>query len=459
MSRSPPSRARDRRIYREGALALYHRSLEIREKRLDLLETLSEREALEYVRIGRKTLQSWLFLLDPADVEEGWSRALRWKGIATRQLHARRDRTDTPEGEALWERLRHTRGELARIAHGGQGRDSQVALTEEKESIERQLAEVSARWRGERREATAGPDEICAGLPAGTALVDFHRMGRRYLAFSCTADGAPSRVDLRRAKVIDEAISGWRETLGNPEETPKRVRDRGEVVWEAVWDPLVEASEPCDNAYLPLAGTADELAALERSWSRGRYRREPLTAFTGLDATETAVGESLGGHRVVHLATHGFFATETCIDAGIVAVNPMLRSGVVLAGANDSGSGDGRGVLTAEEVGSLDLQGTELVVLSACETGLGVNRSGGGILGLRRAFSAAGAGQLVMSLWSISDRDTADLMEAFYARFLHRRRPTSPQDALRGAQLEILERNRDRWGGTPRHLGGFCGHR
>jgi CHAT domain-containing protein len=136
----------------------------------------------------------------------------------------------------------------------------------------------------------------------------------------------------------------------------------------------------------------------------------------------------------LHLATHGFFLTDLVVrppqdrnaltsvndiaagTRGIQILNPLLRSGLALAGANRSAS-DGRredGILTAEKVLGMQLKGTDLVVLSACETGLGEVKIGEGVFGLRRAFNQAGAGALVMSMWGVPDLETKELMVRFY---------------------------------------------
>ena len=124
--------------------------------------------------------------------------------------------------------------------------------------------------------------------------------------------------------------------------------------------------------------------------------------------------------------------------------NPMLRSGLALAGAN-TWAQDGSlpseaedGILTAEDVTGLDLLDTELVVLSACETGLGEVHLGEGVFGLRRAFTVAGTKTLVMSLWKVPDRETRDLMTLFYEALL-RGKPRT--DALREAQLQMRKRH------------------
>jgi CHAT domain-containing protein len=116
-------------------------------------------------------------------------------------------------------------------------------------------------------------------------------------------------------------------------------------------------------------------------------------------------------------------------------VDPLLLSGLVLSGANRDPEG---GILTALEVSNLDLRGCELVVLSACETGLGTIESGEGLLGLQRAFHVAGARTVVSSLWSVSDPATSVLMERFY-RNLWGEKPLPRLEALRQAQLFVLQ--------------------
>jgi CHAT domain-containing protein len=124
--------------------------------------------------------------------------------------------------------------------------------------------------------------------------------------------------------------------------------------------------------------------------------------------------------------------------------NPLVRSGLAFAGANHAGENtDGEdGILTALEITGMNLHGTELVVLSACDTALGTVQNGEGVFGLRRAFSIAGAKNLLMSLWAVDDEVTADQMKAFYQNL--RTRPAA--DALRQAQLETIRRLKARDG-------------
>jgi len=178
----------------------------------------------------------------------------------------------------------------------------------------------------------------------------------------------------------------------------------------------------------------------------------------GAEATEERLKSELPRHEVLHLATHGFFQPEglpsiwrAALEESqersllrearhLVGKHPGLLSGLVCAGANRPEEGREDGYLTAEEVGWLDLAGVEVVVLSACDTGLGRAESGEGLIGLRRAFRTAGAKTVISSLWSVKDESTADLMREFHRNLLER--GMGRLEALREAQLWMLRRNR-----------------
>jgi len=200
------------------------------------------------------------------------------------------------------------------------------------------------------------------------------------------------------------------------------------------WTPLPESKREVDT-----------VAALFR-------KHAGATILTGAAASETRFRHDAAGHRVLHLATHGYFLGEECATGD---VSPLLLSGLVLAGAgtNAGGSPDvDDGILTAEEVVGLDLGGLDLAVLSACDTGLGRIGIGDGVVGLRRAFEIAGARSLVMSLWSVPDRQARRWMASFYGAWLA---GTPIPEAARAASLDLLTDLRSRgrllhpyfWGG------------
>jgi len=140
----------------------------------------------------------------------------------------------------------------------------------------------------------------------------------------------------------------------------------------------------------------------------------PDAAVLGPDEATEATLRAVAGPRLLHVATHGYFEADEGEGPG--AANPLLRAGLVLAGANGPPLGDDDGVLSALQVSGLDLWGTQLVVLSACETGLGEVHGGEGVYGLRRALVLAGAESQVISLWQVSSRATRALMRGYYER-------------------------------------------
>jgi len=172
-----------------------------------------------------------------------------------------------------------------------------------------------------------------------------------------------------------------------------------------------------------------EIDSVERIWKE--ETGQPVITFLGTQATEDNFKKNASNKRAIHLATHGYFIStrnvgkpENTKVQGFFATdaieNPLLLSGLLFAGANLHGSecdslGIEDGILTAEEVTTLDLEGVDLVVLSACETGLGKIQQSEGVYGLRRAFQMAGAQTVVSALWKVSDQLTAELMTRFYS--------------------------------------------
>jgi CHAT domain-containing protein len=217
--------------------------------------------------------------------------------------------------------------------------------------------------------------------------------------------------------------------------------------------------------FAPLLSTGREIAAIQRLHD-SHLPTQGATLLTRLDASEAAFRREAPRHRYLHLATHGFTAPATADQSRRNAVpeprsasgqealldatelHPGLLAGVALAGANlPSRAGEGEtdegktaqddGLLTAEEVTTLDLTGVELTVLSACDTGLGRIAGGEGLLGLQRAFQVAGARTVVASFWQVHDRATRALMQRFYENLWSR--DMSRLAALREAQIWMLD--------------------
>src|SRR6266508_1257912 len=192
----------------------------------------------------------------------------------------------------------------------------------------------------------------------------------------------------------------------------------------------------------------------------GEALRELLpdaTLLTKGQATKAALGQ-VRSPKLLHIATHSFFLEDQQLSSagergaqaltddperalqrlegrGVRIESPLLRSGLALAGANEHKEDD-NGTLTALEVTGLNLWGTKLVALSACDTGVGEVKNGDGVHGLRRALVLAGAETLVMSLWAVSDKATRELMVAYYGRL---KQGQGRGEALRRVQLEMLK--------------------
>lgn len=194
-----------------------------------------------------------------------------------------------------------------------------------------------------------------------------------------------------------------------------------------------------------LPGTEKEIKDVEKFL---RSKKWEVSAYLGDMAVKAAV-KAVSSPRVLHIATHGLFQEDVRPDnkslLGLnpekLQQNPLLRSGLFFTGAdyyirNESTEikSDDNGILTAYEAMNLDLDKTELVVLSACETGLGEIQNGEGVFGLRRAFQQAGARSVIMSLWTVSDQATQELMSNFYKNWVS---GMTKREAFSKAQLTI----------------------
>jgi CHAT domain-containing protein/tetratricopeptide (TPR) repeat protein len=205
-----------------------------------------------------------------------------------------------------------------------------------------------------------------------------------------------------------------------------------------------------DITIAPLPATRHEVEKIAESWRKSS--EEPMRICYGAYASEEILKAEASGKRIIHLATHGYFLQDVSpiplpqpgiiSDQEFFGENPLLLSGLFLAGANLHGKGADSagaedGILTAEEVTAMNLEGTALVVLSACETGLGKVTEGEGVYGLRRAFQIAGARTVVSALWSISDEATAGMMSQLYEK-----RDEPFPEAIRRIQLKTINKLR-----------------
>jgi CHAT domain-containing protein/tetratricopeptide (TPR) repeat protein len=208
---------------------------------------------------------------------------------------------------------------------------------------------------------------------------------------------------------------------------------------------------------------------LPSSANEGKAIADILTAkmkrtviyLSGTEASEVALKEMPYPPQILHLATHGYFCPKARFtEIGNDTESPLLYSGLAFAGCNqrlrksaDTTSEVEDGILTALEVSGLNLQGTDLVALSACQTGLGAVQEGEGVYGLRRAFQLAGARTIIMNMFSVPDKTASEVMTRFYDNWLS---GTTKARAFRNAVLSVLRERRQTHGAAhPLFWGGF----
>jgi len=209
---------------------------------------------------------------------------------------------------------------------------------------------------------------------------------------------------------------------------------------------LVGSPDFGGSAVNPLPGTKVEVNRISKVLTNRGYR---VAKETDQEATEKQL-KSVSNPRILHIATHGYFLEDNQLGKGKVfgvnaesaKNNPLLRAGLLLAGASkvvdqqaaSSLENSNNGILTAYEAMNLNLSNTDLVVLSACETAVGDVKAGEGVYGLQRAFFAAGAHTMIMSLWKVDDAATQELMTSFYDSWL---RYGNKKTAFKKAQLAL----------------------
>jgi CHAT domain-containing protein len=326
---------------------------------------------------------------------------------------------------------------------------------------------------GDAKRIYVSPDgvlnQISLGLirtPDGKLLLDRYDLrvvnSTRDLLRVNSASSARTAV-LVGNPAFDLSESGQRQALATLTHPPKEGGGLQLAALEQDGAATMRSRELVGGALKPLPQTGVEVAELEKVLRDDGWR---TAAYTDERALKAAVVQVVHP-RVLHIATHGFFLRDQQVQmkggaapgAAALKEDPMLRSGLYLAGADRAlaghlpPSGLDDGILTAYEASALDLDGTELVVLSACETGLGETRAGEGVFGLRRALQEAGAQSVLMSMWSVPDLETRELMHLFFEEWLG---GESKPDALRHAELHEREVVRQRYGhDRPALWGGF----
>jgi CHAT domain-containing protein/Tfp pilus assembly protein PilF len=227
---------------------------------------------------------------------------------------------------------------------------------------------------------------------------------------------------------------------------------------------------PCDEfadvPFAALPGSMQEVREIAALWQQsaaskpGQSGADEVRVLSGAEATDSAFKSLATGKWWLHAATHGFVLDEGCAAVAPEdpperakrtrgsfepRPNPLQLAGLVFSGVNATRSAsdwEDDGLLIAEEIAALDLQGVQGAVLSACESGIGRVLTGEGVLGLRRAFQVAGAQTLIMSLWAVADVPTLDWMRALYTARL--KRGLGIADAVHQANQDMLEARRER---------------
>ncbi len=295
---------------------------------------------------------------------------------------------------------------------------------------------------GDATQLLISPDGSLNLIPF-EALVDEQN---RYLVERFSSTYLTSGRDLLRMQVARDSKSatvvfanplfGEPELIADAKTAPKKSQQTS-----AKRESVTTGTDLSDVYFAPLAGTAQEAQAIKSLFPEA-------VVLTAAQAKETSL-KGVSAPRILHIATHGFFLTDTStpmtggedtrsISANARVENPLLRSGLALAGANIHKSAGDDGILTALEASGLNLWGTKLVTLSACDTGLGEVKNGEGVYGLRRAFVLAGTEALVMSLWPVSDYVTREMMTNYYNGLKH---GLGRGEALRQVQLTMLKHN------------------
>ncbi|MEH1976090.1 MAG: tetratricopeptide repeat protein [Nostoc sp.] len=398
----------------------------------------------------------------------------------------------------------------------GEESKTQVAILKAKiEELEDTLAQRSIEFLTEVQPVTI--EAVQALIPADAALVEFVRYlpfnpktsrtseawgSPRYAVSILTYQENPKWIDLGEATPIDQAVIEFRDELRNQQNQLSDVQQRGQVFYNLLMSkvqvelsnirhlliapdsqlnlvPFAALVNP-QNQYLGDIYTISYLTSgrdllrlqIERS-DRPTHQVSMIIAnpdkFPGMHIETEAIApllpnvlplkdgqvikETLKQYSpiILHIAAHGFFNQSN--DNPTLNENPLLRCGLVLAGDNTDQRDNEKVVLTALEVTGLNLRGTRLVVLSACETGLGGVLDGEGVYGLRRAFVIAGAESQMVSLWNVDDLPTTFLIINFYDRLSHQHsypnlEAGSVAIALNQAQLwlkNLTKRDLEKW--------------
>ena len=300
------------------------------------------------------------------------------------------------------------------------------------------------------------PDNLLNTLP-----FEILKNGDKFLIDDYTFTYLTSSKELFLSSDVKTTNDGKIVLIGNPDFNYKDLKKI--KISEATRSSFIEGiKEPFES----LKGTEVEIDAIEKL-----FDKKITVKYTKNQANEKIL-LSLKSPKILHIATHGFYLNDKLEDTNSVDTNyktrdfftkerkylnnktlyhfdnPLVKSGIVLSGANNIVSGknnsNGEGIITAEKISSLKLKGTELVVLSACNTGLGEIKTGEGVFGLRRAFLIAGAKSILTSLWPVSDNETKDLMVEFYINY--KKNDLDLSNSLKNSSLKIYRNIKEQYG-------------
>jgi CHAT domain-containing protein/tetratricopeptide (TPR) repeat protein len=330
-------------------------------------------------------------------------------------------------GDAVWTRMPGKAEELEAVIteYKQMVRGQKLTRAVRLKELAPQTSDLTSQLLEELYENTWSPVE--KALPRGTRTVIISPDGE--LNFLSFATLITTDKQFLAQKYSLTYVSSGRDLVAEPAKAPS---PRRLLLGDPTYSAEVSTKETPSNlprgvdagtwnslSFAPLPYTRAECRSLETLF---KERDQEVRIFLGDEATEARV-RGVQAPKTLHLATHGYFLPEAQTDK--LLNDPMYRSGLALAGAqttvklrsigkNPEFRNDG--LLTAAEVGTLNLNGTRLVTLSACDTGSGESRAGEGVLGLRRGFVQAGAQNLVMTLWPVADKETSQLMQEFYTR-------------------------------------------
>ncbi len=243
-----------------------------------------------------------------------------------------------------------------------------------------------------------------------------------------------------------------------PEARYAHVSHASSIGFDYAFEPLRGIGDCLSSKFANLRFGGEEAYSIRQVLSESGFSSVDL--YTAQRASVESLKSLIPAPDVLHIITHGFFCNGDPPSARSSVTNPLLLSGLALAGANQCFEGNQKGptygddgILTALEVSTLDLSGCELAILSACESGVGEIVSGEGVFGLQRAFHHAGAKTVIMSLWRIPDQATSEIMISFYRKW---QSGASKLDAIHESALGVLNAaRRDRGHGHPVLWGGL----